>query len=79
MDAVVTILRWIGFAGIFAGIASLVGAFSNNLAFSYAGISLPDTFPGAIIILVGGIVLVALASILGRKSGCGCCGGRDPE
>jgi hypothetical protein len=79
MDAVVQVMKWVGGAGVVAGIASLVGAFSNSLAFSYAGISLPDTFPGAIAILAGGVILIVLASILAKKSSCGCCGGKDSE
>lgn len=77
MELVARILQWIGWAGIIAGIASLVGAFSDTLAFSYAGINLPDTFVGAGAILGGGLILMFIGRALARKSGCSCCAGKD--
>lgn len=79
MEVVAQVLRWVGWAGIIAGIASLVGAFSDTLAFSYAGIDLPDTFTGAGAILAGGVVLMLIGRALARKSGCSCCAGKGDE
>lgn len=77
MGVVSGIIGWLGWAGIIAGLASLASAIIGSFTVSYAGISLPDTLPGAIGILAAGIVLAVLAGMLRRKSGCGCCCGGD--
>lgn len=79
MELVAKVLNWVGWAGIIAGIASLVGAFSDTLAFSYAGIDLPDTFVGAGAILGGGLILMLIGRALAKKSGCSCCAGKSDE